>query len=58
MTKKKGMDELGVPYSEYPGCPNPDCKEPWRVNRNHIGEGGTIPIDEWYCYGCCCTFNS
>ncbi len=60
MTEKKelgsGIDELGVPYSEYPRCPNPECKERGRVGRNHIGEGGPIPIEFWYCYGCGKTF--
>jgi len=59
MTEKKelgsGVDEHGIPYSEYPMCPNPECKSR-RVGRNHIGEGGPIPIKPWYCYGCGETF--
>lgn len=59
MTEKKalgsGVDEFGTPYSEYPRCPNPECK-PGRVGRNHIGEGGLTPMNPWYCYGCGGTF--
>jgi hypothetical protein len=57
-TKKSGsgVDELGVSYSEYPKCPNPECKESGRVGRNHIGKGGSISNEPWYCYGCCQTF--
>ena len=46
-TVEGGLDEQGVPYSEYPGCPS--CPDEGHVGRSHIGF-------TWYCYKCCRTF--
>jgi hypothetical protein len=59
-----GRDKFGVPYSEYPKCPNEDCSRDNGIGLNYIGlhdddnphtrmDGGNT----YYCYACCQTFN-
>ena len=57
-----GIDEEGLPYSEYPDCPN--CPDGGRVGRNIAKRDPEVQqmesegwlIDDWYCYECGCTF--
>jgi len=53
---REAVDEFGTPYSEYPLCPNPSCKDPHDVGRNYIGRTGDpacdVFVDEWFCHSC------
>ena len=59
-TQTSGVDEQGMPYADYPKCPNPKCKKTNGVGRNCIGKTGDMMhdmyVDDWYCYCCCQTF--
>jgi len=58
---KAKVDERGVPYSEYPECPNPDCPKINGVGRNNMGRTGNPVLDKhiknWICYSCRKTFD-
>ena len=57
-------DKFGIPYSEYPKCPDENCPGDNGVGLNYIGlpngedphmrtDGGAT----FYCYACGCTFD-